>query len=138
MNTADRPPPGSPAIVFFDGVCGLCNRGIDFLLRHDRHHRLRFAPLQGATARRELGAAADDLDTVVFLCGGHRHARSTAVLQIARQLGGLWRLAGALLIIPAPWRDALYAFIVRRRYRWYGRRDACRLPTPAERNWFLD
>lgn len=141
---SDRPlPPARPAgepppVVYFDGVCGLCNRFVDFLLRVDSQAILRFAPLQGETARRLLPPSlADELDTMAF-ADRHGHAlRSEAVLRILARLGGIWRLAGMLRIVPRPLRDWVYDAVARRRYRLFGRLPACRLPTPEERARFL-
>ena len=125
-------------IVFFDGVCGLCNATVDLLLRADRHHRLLFAPLQGETAHARLGLPADaPLDTLVLLDAHGRHDRSSAVLRIAHHLGGPWRVLVVFRLVPRPVRDAVYRFIARHRYAWFGQRAACRLPTPAERDRFL-
>ena len=125
-------------IVFFDGVCGLCNRAVDVLLRADRRHVLIFAPLQGETARRLLQIAPDTpFDTVVLLDATGRHEKSNAALRICRHLGGWWRLWLVCYVVPEALRDAVYSFIARHRYAWFGQRDSCRLPTPQERARFL-
>ena len=125
-------------IVFFDGVCGLCNRFVDRLLRVDPKGLLRFAPLQGSTAHERLPAGmADAMESIVYLRDGVVLQRSDAALRILVDLGG-WRvLYRALFIVPRFLRDAVYAWIARNRYRWFGKRDACRLPTPEERARFM-
>ena len=159
----------SQPILFFDGVCGLCNRFVDFMLRTDRHYRFRYAPLQGETARRllemddqaggrEAGSAppdglepgthepgthepgaphAGDFRSFIFLDTDRRFEQSSAVLHALIRLGGAWRLIAVLYVFPRPLRDFVYRMVARNRYRWFGRRDACRLPTPEERDRFL-
>jgi predicted DCC family thiol-disulfide oxidoreductase YuxK len=126
-------------IVFFDGVCGLCQRVVDVLLRADRAARLRFAPLQGDTARRMLPPRPPDAAgwSVVYLDEHGVHERTDALLEVTRRLGGAWRLVAALRVVPRPLRDALYRVIARHRYRWFGRRVACRIPSAEERQRFL-
>jgi predicted DCC family thiol-disulfide oxidoreductase YuxK len=134
-------------LVFYDGVCGLCDRFVRFLLARDRAGRLQFAPLQGATARRELpplGLDPADLDSVVVIAGWRSPAprvltRSPAVLHTVRQLGPGWRaLAAIARFVPRVIGDAVYGAVARRRYRMFGRFDACRLPSAGERARFLD
>jgi predicted DCC family thiol-disulfide oxidoreductase YuxK len=135
---SESPSPAPPVVVYFDGVCGLCNRFVDLLLRQDRKGRLLFAPLQGETARARLpGLLSAGLDTVVLVDASGTHTRSEAILRTLTALGGLWRLAGLLRLVPRGWRDGLYDAITRRRYRWFGKRPDCRLPTAEERTRFL-
>lgn len=128
----------SERIVFFDGVCGLCNRFIDRLLRMDRDGSLSFAPLQGSTAQQRLPAGmADAMESVVYLRDGAVLQRSDAALRILIDLGS-WRvLHGAWFIFPRVLRDEVYNWIARNRYRWFGKRETCRIPTPEERGRFL-
>ncbi|MFN9720447.1 MAG: thiol-disulfide oxidoreductase DCC family protein [Planctomycetota bacterium] len=135
-----QPANSADAIVFFDGVCGLCNHSVNWLLVRDTHRKLRFAPLQGSTAAfcvpRNL---RDQLSTLVFQSNGKTFIRSGAVARILMTLGGMWWLAGFLLwLIPFPLRDLGYRIVSRLRYQLFGKHDACRLPTPAERSVFLD
>ena len=131
--------PEAPArIVFFDGVCGLCNRFVDLLLRVDRTRILRYAPLQGTTAAALLPQAfGKNMDTVVYLRDGRLFTRSDAAIRILRDTGGIRRCAAALLLLPRPIRDSVYAWVARNRYGWFGQLDACRLPSPEERSYFL-
>lgn len=131
---ADRP------ILFFDGVCGLCNRFVDFIVKRDRHARIRLAPLQGETASRLLSEHdRTSLDSLVYCDGSRSFRRSSAVLRVFRCLGGLWWLPTVLLwLIPRPIRDCGYQLIARNRYRLFGVKSECRLPTPDERTRFLD
>ncbi len=127
-------------VVFFDGVCGLCNHSVNWLLAHDPEHRLRFAPLQGQTAESLLpDQLRDRLDTLVFLRKGNTYIRTAAVSRILMALGGRWSFLGGLLwIIPAPLRNLGYRLVSSLRYRLFGKHDACRLPTSSERAVFLD
>jgi predicted DCC family thiol-disulfide oxidoreductase YuxK len=134
-------------VVFYDGVCGLCNRFTQFLLARDRTGRIAFAPLQGTTARARLtryGVDPTDLDTVYVIadCGlptERVYARSPAVLHALRQLPGAWPILARLsLLIPRPIADAVYRLVARSRYRVFGRLESCPLPRPEWRTRFLD
>ena len=138
---------GNMTLVLYDGVCGLCDRLVRFLLARDRLDRLRFAPLQGPLARRELvprGLDPADLDTVVVLAGwpeadARLFTRSRAVLHAAGELGAGWRaLTATARLVPQGLADAIYAGVARRRYRLFGRFEACPLPRPEWRHRFLD
>lgn len=132
-------------IIFFDGVCSLCNGFIDFLIKRDTHRRLRYAPLQGFTATERLPmtrvkiAKSDgpSFSSVVYLKNGVMLSQSAAVIEILSDLGGMWRLVSVLKFIPGSIRDAGYTFIATRRYKWFGKREACRVPTKQERSLFL-
>lgn len=128
------------ATLYFDGVCNLCNRTVDFLIRHDRNGELRYASLQGETARTAVPEFVQEqgLGTVVLVDRDGKHVRSTAIGRSLRIVGGFWGMLGSLLLlIPRPIRDAAYRWVARNRFRWFGRRDSCRLPTPEERLLFL-
>ena len=136
------------AIVFFDGVCGLCNGFVDFLLARDSRRLFLFAPLQGETAGRlihdehhrpgERNRPSRLLDSVVLLEEGIEYRNSTAVVRILHRLGGGWRIVSGLLwVIPRPIRDAGYRLVAVSRYRLFGKKETCRLPTAAERERFL-
>jgi len=127
-------------IVLFDGVCTLCNRSVTFLIARDPHAKFRFASLQSERARRELAAIGVTgvlPDSIVLLQGRRVFTRSGAVLRIAKGLRFPWPLLYAAIIIPPFLRDALYDFIARRRYRWFGKRDTCMVPTPELQARFL-
>jgi predicted DCC family thiol-disulfide oxidoreductase YuxK len=135
--------PGEGPILFFDGVCNLCNRSVDLLLRLARRRRLRFASLQGRTAERLIGdrvaAGAGGIpDSMVLWHAGAVAVRSTAVLRAIALMGGAWRLASVLLLVPRPLRDLAYRVVARDRYRWFGRRETCRVPAAGEAERLLD
>lgn len=127
-------------IVFFDGVCGLCNSAINFLMARDSKGVLKFAPLQGETASRIVPEnVRQNLSTFVFADNGDLYYRSSALARILMRIGGLWGVLGALLwLIPWPLRDLGYRFVSRIRYRVFGKHETCRLPTADERARFLD
>lgn len=127
-------------IVFFDGVCGLCNSTVDFLLARDRRGSLQFAPLQGSTAAAHLPESdTRDLNSLVVLDGTNIYRKSTGVLHAAIAIGGVWALlARVSFIVPRFARDIVYDIVASNRYAWFGKRDTCRLPTPDERSRFLD
>lgn len=129
----------SRQILFFDGVCNLCNAFVDFLVARDTERKLRYAPLQGVTARELLGERrAGELKTVVLWREGSVSERSDAALGAIAELGGPWRLARAFRILPRFFRDWIYDLVAARRYRLFGKRESCRMPTPEERALFLD
>ena len=138
LNPPDAPTTAMHPIVFFDGVCGLCNGAVDFLLRIDHRGVLRFAPFQGETALAQLGeAVTQQLTTIVLVDAQGQHTQSDAVLRILVHVGGVWRLAALGRVVPRFVRDALYAWVARHRYGWFGVHETCRMPTPAERGRLL-
>ena len=129
---------GAP-VVFFDGICGLCNSTVDFILVRDTSKRFRFAPLQGQTALRELPIEdVQRLDTIVLQTPVGTFRRSAAVVRILWGLPGMWPGVGWLLwLVPGPLRDLGYRVVSAYRFQWFGRKETCRVPTPEERERFL-
>ena len=120
--------------VLFDGVCGLCNFFIDFLLKHDREDVLLFAPLQGETAKQFISTIdPSNLETVVFASEGKTYTKSDAVLEILQSIGGIWRLAIIFKLIPKSLRDFVYSYVAKNRIAWFGQKETCRMPTEKER-----
>ncbi|MCI0409688.1 MAG: DCC1-like thiol-disulfide oxidoreductase family protein [Acidobacteria bacterium] len=136
---------GAGGLVLYDGVCGLCDRTVQFLLDVDRHHVLRFAPLQGETAKSLLGyrqAIKKNLESIIFVReyssrNAVTYVRSEAVLRILNEVGGFWRVVSWLRIIPRPFRDMVYDWIGRNRYQWFGKFAECRIPSAEVRARFL-
>jgi predicted DCC family thiol-disulfide oxidoreductase YuxK len=127
------------SVLLFDGVCTLCNGSVRFVIERDPAGRFQFAPLQSAAARRLLEKAPQPLpDSLVLVEEGRLFTRSTAVLRIARGLGFPWPLAYLFVAVPRPLRDWVYDILASHRYRWFGRRDACMVPTPELRSRFLN
>ncbi|HWV58104.1 MAG TPA: DCC1-like thiol-disulfide oxidoreductase family protein [Longimicrobiales bacterium] len=138
------PQPGEPSsgpIVFYDGECGLCQRSVQWLLRHDPEGVLRYAPLEGETAQRSaLPPLGEDRGawSLVYQEDGKHFLGSEGVLRAVKRLGGIWGPAAALaLLVPRAIRDGVYRTVARNRYRLFGRLDACQLPTPQTRDRFL-
>ncbi|MEO8166918.1 MAG: DCC1-like thiol-disulfide oxidoreductase family protein [bacterium] len=128
-------------LVLYDGQCGLCNSTVLWLLKIDRRRVLTFAPLQGETAKL-FSLPAPSAETIVFVSdfrtSNQRIAlRSDAVLQILRTVGGMWKFAAIVTILPRGIRDAVYNWIARNRYRWFSRLDTCKLPPPEVKYRFL-
>lgn len=126
--------------ILFDGVCNLCNGFVQWVIARDPNARFRFGALQ-STAAQELVAGQAvrpmDLGTVLYVKDGRVLERSTAVLTILRDLGGLWSLFYGFIIVPPFIRDAVYRWVARNRYKWFGQRESCMLPTPELRSRFI-
>ena len=132
------------ALILFDGVCNLCNGFVQFVIEHDPAGRFRFAALQSVAGQAVLAAhgldanaVATEPDSVLLELNGQLYSHSDAVLRIARELGGPWRLLLAGYVLPRAWRDAAYRLVARNRYRWFGRQESCWLPTPELKARFL-
>lgn len=128
------------AIVIFDGECVFCNRWVDFLLRFDRRDVFRFSARQtesGAAFLRQTGLPEGGVGSIILAEPGVLSLRSTAVVRILELLGFPFSLATAFRIIPAAPRDHIYEWFARNRLKWFGRLEACRLPSPSERHRFL-
>jgi predicted DCC family thiol-disulfide oxidoreductase YuxK len=127
-------------IVLFDGVCNLCNGAILFLIKRDKNDRFRFAPLESKIGKELLLKHQIDpskIDSIVLVSGNTAFAKATAALYISRHLGGLWPLLYSLIIIPKFITDAVYDFIARNRYRWFGKKESCMIPTSELKSKFL-
>lgn len=128
------------SIVFFDGVCNLCNASIDFILKRDRKNQFLVGALQDSYSKAILSVHnvdEDYMDSLVLLENGAIFYRSTAALKIARKLSGIWPIFYPLIILPTWLRDPVYDFIGNNRYRWFGKKNTCRIATPAEKAKFL-
>jgi predicted DCC family thiol-disulfide oxidoreductase YuxK len=128
-------------IIFFDSVCNLCNTTVQFIIKHDKNNHFYFAPLQGKTARELIGKYKKDSllpDSIALVTKGRTYWKSTAVLKIASKLSFPRNLATVFLIVPAFIRNWIYDFIAKNRYKWYGKKDSCMLPTPKLKEKFLD
>jgi predicted DCC family thiol-disulfide oxidoreductase YuxK len=129
---------GKP-VIFFDDVCVMCNTFVNLMLRVDRRQRFLFAPLQGETARKLLPPLAHDPGnwSMVYVDEAGVHDQSDASLEVYRRLGGLWWMLSLARFIPRAIRNPVYRVLARNRYRWFGKRDVCRLPTAEEKARFL-
>ena len=144
--TADASPPetspdAGSAVLLFDGVCNLCNGFVNFLIDHDPEAQIRVGALQSDAARPYLHAFGLDpsyLDSVVLIERGRVYQKSTAALRVARRLEAPWPLAYyAFIGIPRVVRDRVYDVVASKRYDWFGKRDACRMPTPELQARFI-
>lgn len=128
-------------VILFDGVCNLCDRSVQFVLRRDPDGEFCFASLQSTVARdmlSSLGRPNHGLSGIALIEGEQVFTKSTAALRIVRRWKGLWPILSTFLVVPRPLRDWVYDWVARNRYRWFGKRDSCRLPAPEARERFLD
>lgn len=117
-------------IVFFDGVCNLCSGLVQFLIKHNKKQNLLFAPLQGETAREFLNETwIQDLNTIVYCHKGKFYFKSTAVLMLAKELDFPYKFLAVFLLFPQGLRNAVYNWVARNRYQWYGKKNECWLPS---------
>lgn len=127
-------------IILFDGVCNLCNSSVQFVIRHDPTAQFKFASLQSKTgqallAKHHLPNA--DFDSFVLIENDKAYTQSTAALKVARQLNGPIKLLYGFIIIPSFLRNAVYTFVAANRYKWFGKKDSCMLPSPQLKDRFL-
>lgn len=125
-------------VLFFDGVCGLCNFWVDLVMKVDRQELMRFSPLQSSFAEKRLPQPLrEELSTLVLLVGEAIYTKSDAVLKIGPLIGGIWKISIVGYLMPKRVRDGLYDFVVRHRYQWFGKKETCRIPTSEERARFI-
>lgn len=139
---SDKPKqiPRDKPILLFDGVCNLCNGLVQFIIKRDPHAHFRFTALQseaGQSLLLEAGLDPSALNTVVMFDSGQFYTHSNVPLQIAWHLGGFWRVFYIFKVIPKWIRDRLYDWIAQNRYKWFGKKDSCMIPTPALKQRFL-
>lgn len=130
----------SQSVILFDGVCNLCNSSIDFILKRDKENRFLVGALQEEAGKRLLArfqVKPEYLDSLVLVENGEIFFRSTAALKIARNLSGFWPFFYVFMAIPTSVRDWVYNWIGKNRYRWFGKKNTCRLPSPGEKAKFL-
>lgn len=128
-------------IILFDGICNFCNYWVNFAIKRDKKKKLFFTPLQGETAKQILpqyNINPTSLRSVVFIDQDKAWTQSSAALRICKYLDGGWKLFYGLIIIPKFIRDFFYNIIARNRYRWFGKKDTCMIPTPDMKERFLD
>ncbi len=128
-------------IILFDGVCNLCNNAAQFILKRDKRDRFRFAALQSAVGQKlvqERGIDTSRVDSIILIEPGVAYyIESEAALMIGKEFGGIWNLLGIFQWIPSTLRDPLYRWVASNRYKWFGRKDQCMIPTPALQSKFL-
>lgn len=133
MNDSDK-------IVLFDGVCNFCATSVQFIIRHDKTNSLKFASLQSALGQELLTKynMSKDLEGVVFIENNKAYFKSAAAFKIVRYFGGFWRILKVLSVFPLSFTDFGYDIIAKNRYRWFGKKDSCMIPSPEIRSRFLD
>ncbi len=129
------------AIVLFDGVCNFCNGSVNFIIEHDREKYFKFAPLQSEAGQKLLAEYSIDknvTDSVVLIENGEAYVRTTAALRIAKKLSGAWKLFYGFIVVPDFIRDVFYKLFAKYRYKMFGKKDACMMPTPEIRARFIN
>lgn len=126
-------------IILFDGVCNFCDLSVQFIIKRDPAGNFQFASLQSEISQSLLKEheLPENADSVVLIENGRYYLKSSAALRICRDLSGLWRLIYILIIVPKPIRDFCYDILARNRYKWFGKKDHCKVPSPEVRNRFL-
>ena len=128
-------------VILFDGVCNLCTGTVRFVIARDPKRRFRFASLQSEAAKALLeshGLPRESLENIVVIDGARSFIKSDAALYVAGSLKGLWPVLRVFRIVPRRVRDAVYDFVARRRYRWFGKRQACLVPAPEDAHRFIE
>jgi predicted DCC family thiol-disulfide oxidoreductase YuxK len=126
-------------IILFDGVCNFCNSSVNFIIEHDKKGYFKFAPLQseiGKSLVEKFGLS--EVDSIILVENEKAYTHSTAALKFIKHLNGIWKFAYILIIIPRPVRDFFYKLFAKNRYRLFGKKEACMLPTPEVRQRFLE
>lgn len=133
-------PADAPIIIYFDGVCYLCNSLVNFLLKIDKDNRLKFSPLQSNFAERELKNSKinlKEIDSIILQVDSKFFIKSDAVIKIIKELRWYWRIFLIAKIFPLKLRDKLYDFIADHRYKWFGKKDSCMIPTNDVKSRFI-
>ncbi|MEX0684849.1 MAG: thiol-disulfide oxidoreductase DCC family protein [Balneolales bacterium] len=132
---------GKPAIILFDGVCNLCNSSINFVIDRDPDHYFRYSALQskaGSKLMEKFGLQPEELTSIILIENNQFYRKSTAALKIARSLSYPWPLLYGFILVPPIIRNLVYDFIANNRYKWFGKQDECRIPTPELKSLFLE
>lgn len=127
-------------LILFDGECNLCNGAVQFIIKRDKKATFKFASLQSSVGRRLMQqyAIPQDYSSIVLIENGRAWLKSTAVLRLSRRLSGMWPLLYLFLAVPRFLRDSVYNFVARNRYKWWGRREACWVPTAQLKERFIE
>jgi predicted DCC family thiol-disulfide oxidoreductase YuxK len=127
-------------VILFDGVCNFCNSSVQFIIKRDPKGIYQFTSLQSDVGQKLLKEheVPVELDSFIYIENEKIYFKSTAAVKVCRNLNGLWKLLYIFIIVPRPLRDVMYGVIARNRYKWFGKRDACMIPSPEQRKRFLD
>jgi predicted DCC family thiol-disulfide oxidoreductase YuxK len=134
------PAPSNAPVILFDGVCNFCDGAVNFVLKRDRKALFRFAPLQSSAGQAYLrlyNLSQEDLDSFVLVDNGKVYKKSSAALRVMNGLSWHWKPLQIFRLIPPPLRDAVYDFIARHRYKWFGKKDSCMIPSAEIRSRFI-
>jgi len=126
-------------VILFDGVCNLCNSSVLFVIKHDPKKQFRFASIQGDYGQqvlKQFQLPPDSLNSFILLKDNQIYTHSTGALKVAKQLSGPWPLLYAFIIVPPFIRNAVYQFIANNRYKWFGKKEQCMVPSPALKELF--
>lgn len=124
-------------LVLFDGVCNLCNGFVKFIIKHDNHGKIRFASLQSSVGQDYINDSVKT-DSVVYITGNRHYYKSDAVLRILKDMGGIWKLFYGFKVLPVFFRDHLYDLVAKHRYRIFGKKDNCMVPSPELKGRFIN
>lgn len=130
-----------PYIVLFDGVCNLCNSSVQFIIKHDKKNRFLFGSLQGKTGQhylQQFNLPPDSFNSFMLLEDDKLYTQSTGALRMLKHLGGAWSLLYVFIIVPPFIRNWVYNLVAKNRYKWFGKQEACWLPSPELKSKFLD
>ena len=128
-------------IVLFDGVCNLCNKAVQIIIRHDKKNTFLFASLQSSMGQQLLAQynlPLDELNSFILIQNNNAYSRSTGALKVVKKLKGLWPLLYGFILVPKFIRDGVYNWIGKNRYKWFGKNEACMIPTPELKARFLN
>lgn len=128
-------------IILFDGICNLCNSSVQYVIKHDPTALFRFASLQGETGKqllKQYGLPENELNSFVLILDNKAYTRSSAAIIVAKQLTGITKLLYGFIIVPPFIRNAVYGFIAKNRYKWFGKKDSCMIPTAELKSRFLN
>jgi predicted DCC family thiol-disulfide oxidoreductase YuxK len=128
-------------LILFDGVCNLCNSSVQFVIKRDKHHKFKFASLQSDVAKQillQFHQNNSDLNSIILIGNNKLYEKSSAILRIFKILGGIYSVLYVFIIVPKPIRDWIYNYIAKNRYKWYGKKDSCMIPTKELKNKFID
>lgn len=131
----------SQPVLLFDGVCNLCNSSVQFIIKNDKKGKFKFASLQsdyGQKAIKDYNLGDENLKTVILIANGKAYKKSTAALEVAKRMDGLWPLLYIFWIVPYPLRDLIYNWVANNRYKWFGKKDQCMIPSPALKDRFIE
>ncbi len=140
LNLSEKKNVSEAAVILFDGVCNLCNGLVNFVIPRDPKAKFRFAALQSESGQKllkQFHLPTDDFNTFILVEGDHYYKKSTAALRVLKGLGGVWSLFYVFILVPSQIRDFVYNVIAGNRYRWFGKKDQCLIPTVDIKNRFL-